>query len=384
MNAEYIINRDLDGDYSNGSNFTIINPYNLLYQFQSKLVDYTKNSIVDIIDTSNFIFANDFKIIPQLLEDIEDADFEKEDHDKLKSECCLLILRGFLYNQICYKLNDDGIEYWRNGYYSLIDMTNFTDEDIQKYQEFKYLKYIYYKLSMHLDEIDEKKINEIYQKYTDSKRNIVKKFTSELIPNYKKYLDPKKVIKIVFEMTEKYQKYFYHYDLKKPYIINFFFHYLPIKLIDSPDKFYDKVFKEVYTCSSNWFFSNVNEENFVVPKEIIPVTKTKTLIEQKYYIIYKLLEYAKDHEQNELSVYDYILLFSLFTWKIDIDCQEARNLEEYYQKSINYEVNYKEGDFYFSNYLDFINNKVTKSKKPLKKSEIDKSMSEQKQKSKIQ
>lgn len=76
MNAEYIINRDLDGDYSNGSNFTIINPYNLLYQFQSKLVDYTKNPIVDIIDTSNFIFANDFKIIPQLLEDIEDADFE--------------------------------------------------------------------------------------------------------------------------------------------------------------------------------------------------------------------------------------------------------------------------------------------------------------------
>lgn len=113
----------------------------------------------------------------------------------------------------------------------------------------------------------------------------------------------------------------------------------------------------------------------------MPVTKTKTLADQKYHIICKLLEIAKNCEQKELSVYDYILLFSLFTWKIDIDCQEARDLEKYYQKSINCELNFETVDS-FDKYVDFIKNKVLTAKKPLKKSEIDNNMSEQKQKSK--
>lgn len=254
LNDQYIIDRDLNGDYSTGPNFKIHNPYDYLYQFQSKLVDYVSSSIDGIIPTDDFTFSNDFKIIPQLLADIEDADFDKDDHDKLKSECCLIILKGFLFNQVCYKLNDEGIQWWKDSY-SKVDKTNFTDDEIQKDYELNCLKYKSYNLSLNLDEINEKKINEIYQKYSDSKKNVVKKFITELIPNYKKYLNPEKLIKLIYEMTEKYQIYYYHFDLQPPYVINFLYQYLPVKLIDSPNDFYDKIFNEIYICSSNWFFT---------------------------------------------------------------------------------------------------------------------------------
>lgn len=251
-----------------------------------------------------------------------------------------------------------------------------TQKDIQDFvNAFNLITYFHY-IFTNSEDVNEGKLNQIYQNHLNDESNaILKPIIDELIPYYKSLISPNGSAKLTYEITDQYPKarcdeYIIKENLNGSYVIPIYFNYLvPFVLIDSPGESYNELLEKLII-----FFqkktSRFSIEDQQYPKNFEEVTQLDTLNNQKYYIVRYLFDFL--HRQTKfpiLEFQDVCLVWSLLPWKIDADCQEARNLEEYIKNAINCNLQKyaydSRKDYNLKNFAHYIISTINKAQEPL-------------------
>lgn len=362
-NEEYLIERDLKGFGREEDIFVALNPYKLLPNAIKKL----KSMIQDVekkignIDTSSFIFSENFKILNTFLDDIQNKGLNNEEMNAVEKGFASLMMKGFILWQIRVKISDYEIENLRNSnsYRFLIQRKlGNTDNDVQKYSEFMNLAQYIDITNMACDEVDVDKLNQIYQNHmNDEAGQILKPLIEELIPYYESINTPERMIKIMIDFSEYYQPIFPSiYTTKDIYPL--YLKNVPFKLNEVPGKSYNNLF---FILLSK-FFSAIFEsfdyklEVLEIPAEVEEINQIETLQQQKYFIIRYLINILPQQLRLILNLQDICLILSLFSWEIDVNSQESRDFKNYIDCTISdvlktYDYSSQNDLEYFAHYI---------------------------------
>lgn len=377
-----LIEKDLLGRNISSDFIEIENPFEMI----PTLIENVNNllrifeSDKESINMDSFSYKGQFQLLSSFISDIQDKDLDEEEIKDLTNIWNCLMLKGFILNQIKVKLNEDEIRNLQNDE-SFADklrekkMEN-TPKDIQDlanaYDLITHFHYIF----TNSEDINEEKLNQIYQNHlNDESGAVLKPIIEELIPYYKSLITPNGSVKLTYELTNQYPKIrcseiTIKDKLNGSYVNPIYFHYLvPFVLIDSPGKNYDDLLNRLI------LYLQKATSSFVIldasyPRNFEEVTKLDTLNNQKYYIVKYLFDYLyRQINFPQLGFQDFCLVWSLLPWKIDADCQEARDLEEYINNMI--QTNLKKYTFdstahyTFKNYAHYIINTINKAQQPL-------------------
>lgn len=385
LKDEYeLVSHDLGGRNRASDLFVIINPYRLIENVAPLI-----QSFIDEIESDNenvpiksFIFSKEFKLLSTFRDDLKDKNLSKDESRDLISFWTLMMVKGFALNQIKVKISEKEIMKIRNDrtQYMHVLVKGDTDEDVQLYSEKSALYKYGEKLFKNSSDLDEEKLNQIYQTHKDDEIGaILKPLIEELIPYYNSLITPEGFIKLTLKVTDTYYQFQIayskyakeHYDGGKP-LVGFYANFLPMKLVDPPGEKYQELVKHYLSNYLNW-------SNKELP-ELEEIDDLDSLENQKYYTVWYLISSTRSLNEY-LSLQESSLIMALLNWKIEGDSEDARKLEQYFRNSI--ELNLK--NFEFSNYgsnrhsliqycAKYIITKILPASEPLNPSELKKNL----------
>lgn len=358
------------------------NPFFILRKLLNKM-----HGIFDLIDANDDIpfeyleFSSKFEVLPTIVNEIETEDIKEKDFKILKKNCCLFILEGFVFNQVWVKLDEEQLQDTKKKWlYSTIQK----DEHFQLCSEYDNLVKYWNQLYNLNYKYNEKEMKNLYKKYSKNEdiSNYIKPLVDEIIPFLNKTRESNEILKITFEISKKYQSCLKElsngkeqlYD-KELIVLFTYFPILQFELIESPDPSYEVVFFEIMN-SLNFAFIKNSILKVQIPEKLNEPKKVDTLIQQKYSVVYKMLKCLRDCGKESISNDDVFLIFSLLSWKINVDSKEARDLEEYLNKSIELHLlsyDYENNDLRF--YAKYVIEKVHPSSSLLNQNDLDKNFS---------
>ena len=216
-------------------------------------------------------------------------------------------------------------------------------------------------------------MNQIYQDHLNDELNsLLKPIVEELIPYYKSLMSSNRILKLTYEISNRYQNFAtkIDYQIHNGFcIIPIYLNYLISFILDPPGDAYNELLKKLI------IFFQINTSSFLherpqYPKSLEIVNELITLKQQKYYIVWYLIDYLNQaSKDSELRWDDICLILSLLPWKVNADCKEARDLEEDLSgivqkglKKYNYDVNIS---YSLTKFAKFIINTINKSEQHL-------------------
>lgn len=363
------------------NNFKLINPFLILDKLLIKF-----HRIFDLIDANNDIpfdyldFSPQFQFLPSMINEIETENIKENDFNILKKNCCLIILEGFVFNQVWIKLDEEQL-FEAKKKWSFCQFQN--DDQFQLCSEYENLIKYWNQLYKLKYKYNEKELTNIIKKYSKDKDilNYLKPLIECVIPFFEKMKDTKNILKLLFDISKKYQACLKElsagneqlYD-KGIIVLLTYYPILPFQLIDSPDSSFDLILKEIINAMNSIFIKNSNQI-IQIPQNMKEPTQNGTLIQQKYILVYRMLQCLLDCQKESFCHDDIFLIFALLTWRINDVSQEARDLENYLNNSIKLHLehyDYDKNDLRF--YAKFIIDKVYTSTNPLNKTDFDKNI----------
>lgn len=362
--------------------FQLINPFFILDKLMIKM-----HEIFDLIDANNDIpfdsldFSSKFSFLPSMINEVELENIDERDFKKIKKNCCHIIIEGFVFNQVCVKLNEEQLQDIQK---KLIHSKFQSDDQFQLFSEYENLNKYWKQLYEIQYKCNNNELKSIYHKYSKDKDILkyLKPLINEVIPFFEIMKnESNEIIKLTFEISEKYQLILKElsngkqklYD--KEFIVLFTYHSLiKFELIDIPDLSYNIIFSEIIKIMNIAFIDN-SVMSIKIPDNISDAKNDKTLIQQKYSLIYNMLNCLRDCGKDSFCNDDIFLIFSLFTWHLNVNSQEAKNLEDYLVKSIKLHLDFYDfetNDLKF--YAKYIVDQVNQSKNPLNQDELNKNI----------
>ena len=394
-----LIKRDFGGFNDPNDIFEVGNPYALIPEAINSLQSFIKKLEQDIrkINTKNLIFSDNFTILSTINKDIKDKGFKSEEIADLETAFSTLLLKGFALWQVKVKINEKELLLFSNNERHVMNIKEdeINNANVQKYSEKKYLIGYVYDIYESCNEVDFDKLDQIYQNHSgDEAGQILKPLMEVLIPYYKSLITVEGMIKNMYEFSRYYQPFLrpinYGYLIKPLVpddfiIFPLYLKYLPLRLINAPGEKYNDLFKMNFDRLNKemFLFSFLFDEKWF-PKELEEVENMDTLQQQKYYVLWKLMNYASQVNFCNVDMYDHCLCLSLFDWKIDDDSQDARNYENFIKTIVsnalkNYPYSKKNDEKtktsfrYFANYII---NVVNQAQEPLNQNELKEKLSQ--------
>lgn len=362
-NDSYLIERDLRGFDREEDIFVAANPYKLIPNATKKLKlmiqDIEKN--IENINTSSFIFSDNFKILDTFYDEIQDKGLNNEEIAAVEKEFSSLIMKGFILWQIRVKMSAREIETLRNSdlyHFSIQRKIGNTDDDVQKYSEFMNLAQYIEINGLACDVVDVDKLNQIYQNHmNDEVGQVFKPLIEELIPYYKSIDTSEGMIKIMHDFSEYYQPLFPSKFTTKD-IYPLYLKIVPFKLNEVPRESYNNLF---FILIRKLFLSIFYEYDYIlefpeIPEKLEEIDHIESLQQQKYYIIRYIINILPKQLRLILPLQDICLILSLFSWEIDVNSQESRDFKNYIDCTISdvlktYDYNSYQSVEYFANYI---------------------------------
>ena len=173
------------------NNFKLINPFLILDKLLIKF-----HRIFDLIDANNDIpfdyldFSPQFQFLPSMINEIETENIKENDFNILKKNCCLIILEGFVFNQVWIKLDEEQL-FETKKKWSFCQFQN--DDQFQLCSEYENLIKYWNQLYKLKYKYNEKELTNIYKKYSKDKDilNYLKPLIECVIPFFEKMKDTK-------------------------------------------------------------------------------------------------------------------------------------------------------------------------------------------------
>lgn len=381
----------------NHENFQIRNFYNSIPVTLSeldKLIDNVSDDFAHL-NMDRFVFISHFSILRTFLKEIENKDFTPDEINELGYNWCVLFLKGFFLSQI-------EIQLYENQYTYSEKPLKLTNEEYRTYGNISCRIEFSHSIMNRL-EINEKKLNEIYNKTENLKyKEILNPFIQILIPYYKTLTSPEGYLKLTIDKSQEYEKMFKklnntpktiqkakcEYFSKKNtddflmfdgYIYGLYMDKIPFAIYNSPGEAYKKLFD---ICIKRFNYTCFECENGLIGQPKAPCDELLTLdevpsnlndlINQKYFMVSSFVQNivhcsrADKHLLAYANTNSAALILSLLPWGIDRPSKEARSLESRMKENIKLLV--KNSPMQSTSYeklIKFIVKKVWNAKKPL-------------------
>lgn len=151
----------------------------------------TFNENFDPLSTDECNFISHFSILKTFYIDIQNKGFTSDEYNELAYSWSVLFLKGFALSQIDVKLSEE--EY---------------SEKKAKFSNFEYEKYCNLCWRIEFSHINEKFLNQLFQKYSKSKlRGILAPFIQISIPHFKSLITPESFIWLTLDKSKEYSKF---------------------------------------------------------------------------------------------------------------------------------------------------------------------------------
>lgn len=390
QNETFLIIRDLGKKNIAKDIIKIPSPYKHIPKATSSLESFINEvkSNAENPSMKSFIFSNQFKLLSTFSTDINDKGLDEEEVQELRSISSVLLIKGFLLNQVTIKLSQKEILKLKEGYLSDSHVTD--DEEVQNFSENDNLKYFFGNFNDKIPDLDEEKLNEIYQNHSDDESTpVLKPLVEELMPFYKSLITSSGYAQLTYQVSNKYKNVLVLY-LAKSYlesiapnklIINpVYINFLPFVVVDPPNEAYNVLLEFFKQCYYNIIYEygtiypTRDPKMPYLPEEMDDIDELDTLQNQKYYIINYMVSYLINQNKNiKLSLDDSSLILSMLDWKVDIDCQEGSDMDQYFKElisSILKKYDYSDKYNHLRHFAKYIISTVNNATEPLNTSEM--------------
>lgn len=329
-----LVNRDLEGRGLERDFIHIENPYKLIPPSVEKIRSFIDEieSKKENISMKPFVFTEKFQILSTFSDDIKDKGLSPEEVKTLLNAWSLLIVKAFTLNQVTVKLTQKELIDIRNQNNTKFS-TETKDSEIQLFSEYEYLSSYFKKIYQFSADLDEEKLNEIYQNHKDDEVNkILKPFFEDLIPEYKSIITPEGFAKLTNQVTGKYGVFvenpIFHLFSSgtESKVLPIYFDYIPFKLIDPPSNMYYQALKLLLNNIA-YGYACPCFEKLPFPKDFEEIDELDTVNKQKYYVVGFIIDFYNRKNEEKLRYHDGCLLLSIIPWEIDLDCEDAKKIE---------------------------------------------------------
>lgn len=396
----YLVTRDLGGHHTEEDYFQIPNPYQIIPDVVSKTASFIQDIEAngENVSMKSFIFSEKFKILSTLTDDIQNKGLKEKEIQELNSDCSLLIVKGFLLNQVTIKLTQNDIMALRSDSndHAKFSQVGEGDDAVQLYSEMKNLLSYFNKIYKNSVPLDEEKLNDLYQAHSnDDSTPILKEFVEEFVPYYKSLSTPVELAKLTYQVSDKYQKLFFNntiYNFIKKTLPNqyilcpIYLKLIPFKLIDPPGDSYNTLVDIFKVSYHNFHFGQYEKDDYpTLPTEMEEMEEIDTLQKQKYYIASYLVLYLNQRQDTNVDFQDACIIMSLLDWKIESDSKELKDLEDYIKNLVilnlkDYDYKY-DGSFFngragLKHFAKYIIKTVNTAAEPIDHAQLSQKLSE--------
>lgn len=178
---QYLINHE---NFKVGNFYQTLPP--TLDEVDELLVTFNEN--FDTLSTDECNFISHFSILKTFYIDIQNKGFTSDEYNELAYSWSVLFLKGFALSQIDVKLSEE--EY---------------SEKKAKFSNIEYEKYCNLCWRIEFSHINEKFLNQLFQKYSKSKlRGILAPFIQISIPHFKSLITPESFIWLTLDKSKEY------------------------------------------------------------------------------------------------------------------------------------------------------------------------------------
>lgn len=321
------------------------NPYSeipgLLTNCES-LLEELNSMIEDGCDTSKLIYKPEFKVLSDIINQINDIGLTPEEKKLIQNSAFLMIVYSFAIGKVRYPLSQSQRSQYRSARYG--------DDQMEDREYITSLNRYSQIILDDVIDIDVDGLNAIMEKYkNEASASVLAPFIKEFVPLYLSYMCPKGYIKATMEATHDVKKYIdkelNRFSILKAFgsnkqgehdlyfgqfVLTFLIDKLPFVMPNCPNDTFLNMFK-----SSLMYFlgvmpgtaDHIHTDKVKFPGffELESVEDLSTLTNQKLHFIWFLNE--KFRNCGKINRHAHAMMFSMLDWKLDDDSNEAREFE---------------------------------------------------------